>query len=154
MYRVRFWQGGLPFDCTKALIPDDGKRSAVTFMLEGKPVAQDPLYTDERAALAKRKIDRLARSAVALKKQTEEEIEGEEQAKEDFEEVNLSSWLRGQVQYPAFKIFAAVKQRHHQNFNTLRAVVDSLVMDMRLVPEAEVAPHLMRLLDAPGEKAA
>lgn len=149
LHPVHFWQDGLPFDAGGVLVPDDGKKTQWQIVIEGLPVTVKPLYDEKMRLKATRKLTR-------LKNKEKVEPEADELADDDeiahardlaSDDVNLESWLRGQAEYEPFMIFAACRRRYSKNYTKLRDVVEDLVMDDKLVPESEVAGHLLRLLD-------
>jgi hypothetical protein len=146
-YNVHFFQGNLPFDAQGALVPPDPDRAKpwVSKDSEGKPITCYPLYNEQMTKVLEAKLKRAA--AVKAKDEVDDE---EEDASEKLvnlaDEVNLEAWLRGQAKYEPHLIYAACKQRYHRSFTRLREVVEELVYDLKLVPEAEVSTDILRHL--------
>lgn len=152
-YMVHYWQNDLPFDAAGILVPDDGQTQTRTVDMDGKPVICHPLYNAERRAKVARIKERLAKA-----RPVEDPIEvtadsTEEDRVEASQDVNLESWLRGELNYEPWQLYAAAKVRFSKHYGKLRELVQDLVEDERIVPEDQVAPHLLRLLDQPSRAA-
>lgn len=147
-YRVHFMQQGLPFDANGRLIPDDGKTEPFKGLVEGVVTTFHPLYTPAMRELVQKKLDRLKKGIPVQPEELDPELDPEGELQAASEDVNLESWLRGEAQYPAGLIFAACKKRFHKNHVTLRSVIDDLVNEEKIIPEADVATSLLRLLDS------
>lgn len=157
-YRVNAMQGRqvgkklvmLPFDANGELVPDDGKREAYQALnVDGKPVTHQPLYSDDMRAL----VERLTKKAVKQpdpehSEEPEDDEISESPAGEKTDEVNLVSWLKGEVRYTPQAVRAAVKARYHVNHQTIPPLVVALVDDERLVPRDQVCRDLARHLPA------
>jgi hypothetical protein len=147
LYRVRYYQGGFPFDTDGILVPDDGQRGLKEGMdQDGRKVFYPPLYSEPLRVLLNKKLERLLKSSKAqIEPEDDEEIVDAEDFSE--EDVNLEAWLRGDVKYPPHQIYKACRKRYSKNHTSIRSVVNDLVLDEELIPENEVAPELARLLD-------
>lgn len=149
-YRVHFFQSELPFDSQGVLVPDDGK-SAPYFGTspDGKQVSYMPLYTPRMREVLAAKLARFkAGKPVVIDQVT---VHDDEDVKEKAaEEVNIMSWLRGEINYEPHMIFTACAVRYGKRHQTLRSVVEDLILDEGVLPESDVAPHLMRLIDTPA----
>lgn len=149
LYRVAYYQGGLPFDASGLLVPDDGSTAPKLGLgLDGKEVRYPPLYNDEMRKLVAKRLRKVAAPAAAPVETESEgvQIEDDEDAPAS-DEINLEMWLRGEARYQPFQIFAECKKRFNRVHTSLRSVVDDLVLDEKLVPESEVAKDLMALLN-------
>jgi hypothetical protein len=153
-YKVHFWQDDLPFDVNGILVPDDGKTQDFSGVdTESKPVRYQPLYTEARRKKLEKRLARLTKVARAPEP---EELEEEAQANDASpevkaamaSEVNLESWLRGEVQYEPWMIFEAFKARYHRQTHKLGDVVTELVLDEKIVRPEEVVKYLARYLPA------
>ncbi len=158
-YRVHFWQGGrfgkdnilLPFDSNGELIADDGKTEAYQgsgIDPQGKSaiVSYLPLYTEKMRAFLKAKKDRATASQVSNEptiEEDEQDVAGQSAPEDD---VNLESWLRGEVKYQPHQLRAAAKKRYHKTYANIPELIADLVLDEKLVPEDKVAPHLAKFL--------
>lgn len=152
MVRVRFWQGGLPFDAHGALVDDNGQRQPFSGPqdADGKIPRFSPLYDDARAALLAKKRDRMARHI----KDPEPEIvtvEDEEDLKgQAADEVNLAMYLKGEAQYEPWLLFKAVERRYHAKHNKLGDMIVFLVLDLtgdqKIIDESDLAPEFARYL--------
>lgn len=154
MARVRFWQGGLPFDSQGVLIEDDGRRQQFTGGpdSDGKIIRYNPLYDETRAAILAKKRERMARyikdpEPAVVSADDEEEAKG---AAAD--EVNLAMYLKGEAQYEPWLLFKAVERRFHAKFNKLGDMIVFLVIDLEaekkaVVTEAELAPEFQRYIE-------
>jgi hypothetical protein len=154
-YRVHSFQDGLPFGAEGVLVPDDGKRERWSEAIERedgttKIVWHDPLYTDAMRKTLDKKLKKLASTkrvvTKTVKAPTDEDAD-EQAPVFGPDEVNLTSWLRGEINYEPNEIFAAVKKRYGISLTRLREVVIELVDDQKLVPESEVSQKLIVLLD-------
>lgn len=144
-YRVCYWQDDLPYDAREDLVADDGKTNPWIGSVEGKPIEFFPLYTAARRTKVTAKLERLKNA----KRQVEEVVETDEESEattDPSDDVNLVSWLKGDVDYPQFALLKAAKNRYHRNFTRLRDLVEDLVYDEKLVPEESVAPRLIKML--------
>jgi hypothetical protein len=142
-YRVCYWQDELPFDARGELVPDDGKTGPWIGLVEGKQVEFFPLYTPERRQKRDAKLARLNSGKAAI----EAEVDIPAPVKGDSDDdVNLESWLRGEVDYEQFALLKAAKTRYSRNYTRLRDLVEDLVYDEKIVPEDQVAPRLIRML--------
>lgn len=152
-YHVAWFQGGqlkkgkivlLPFDAQGNLVPDDKKEGSWKGTnVEDKPVTYYPLWTqDMRDYLAMKE-----KRAEAVAARTEEEDDVENLSTEELsEEVNFGAWLRGQAKYEWPLIQAAAKKRFGRIFNSKKQLVEDLVIDEKVVPEAEVAAEFKKYL--------
>lgn len=165
-YRVCFWQGfkvgkkivQLPFDSNRMLVHDDGKTEPWQGVdSEAKPCTFHPLYNAEMRDLVKRKIERLtpapgAPAAAPIEDDDNGDDLGAMGSKDDTgDDVNFVSWLRGEVNYQPHELRSAAKTRFHVNFSDIPSLVTGLVLDEKLIPEAQVCARLARLL--PGAAA-
>lgn len=66
--------------------------------------------------------------------------------RDDPNEVNLESWLRGEAQYQFYAIRAAIQKRYSVVVKDQRAAIEALVLDERIVPEGEIASRFKNLL--------
>lgn len=155
LYRVRFWQGQkvkghmvlLPFDAHGNLVPDDGKTTPFQGMgPDGKPLTYHPLYSDAMRALVESKTKKAAAVAKAADEDDEEAEAGE--ASDPVEDVNLESWLRGEARYEPHLLRKAARARFGKNYGDLKEMVVELVLDEKIVPEAEVCAKLAVYLPA------
>lgn len=147
-YGVAYQQDGLYFDARGALVPPGDQKEPWFEVITDdagreRTVRHYPLWTKEMYATYEKKVAKLK------VRETPDEPEAEESDDVTLqgEQVNLEAWLRGNFLYEPFEIFAAVKERYHQNMHRVRDVVQHLVEEERLVPEGEVAGYLMRMLD-------
>lgn len=149
-YRVAFMQGGLPFDIEGILLPDDGKTEPWTAMnADNKLVTHYPLYDPKMRKLVADKMARLNRQAESPDAPIE--IDGNSDESERMaasDDVNLESWLRGEIQYQAWKLFAAAKKRFGKNYTQLKTLVEDLVLDEKIVPEDQVCDGVKAHLTA------
>jgi hypothetical protein len=162
-YHVHSFQDGLPFSADETLVPDDGRTGTWTEALEREDgttriVRHRALYTDKMRALVAKRLKKLSSTKRVVPKAAPAlDDEGDEVAPQlEFgaDEVNLISWLKGEIKYTPNEVFAAVKNRHGIALTRLREVVAHLVDDEKLLPEAQVSPHLLALLDEAASAAA
>jgi hypothetical protein len=141
---VSYIQDDLPYDADGILVPDDGRTDPIDVMHDGQRTRFFPLYTPKLREKLKRKLERVARGQQDDLEVTEHD---DDRVKEDAsEDVNLESWLRGEAKYPAFLIFAACKRRFSKNHTKIRDVVEDLVLEEKIVPEAQVDPHILKYI--------
>jgi len=152
-YKVHYCQDDLPFDSQGNLIPDDWGDNMKEVYIEGEDgskrrVIYKPLYNKAMRDKVAKKLARLKKGQAKLDEKDEvqimEEDESRDQASED---VNLEAYLKGKMVYPAFMIFAAYQKRFHKKTHRLRDVVADLVYDERIIPEAEVHPRILSMID-------
>lgn len=154
-YRVHFWQGRmvgremvlLPFDSQGELVPDDNKTEFWDGKdTEGKPVRHFPLYNKPMRDL----LDRMKKrqTAVADKAETVDELELQDNPDTASEDVNFVSYLRGEARYEWPLLQAAAKKRFHRIFQSKKQMIEDLVMDEKIVTEAELSPEFVKLLPA------
>lgn len=170
-YYVHFMQGGLPFGADKTLVPDDGKDAPWREAIERedgttRQVIHMPLYTKDMRAKVERMVKKLAARMVQRPvnraqvqnqdMEDDDEVAGPDEMTFGPDEINLISWLRGEIDYPPNEIFAACKKRFNKVFSTKRAVIEDLVYDRNppLIQEAELSPALLAILDAPPAQVA
>lgn len=167
-YGVSYFQDSLPFGASKVLVPDDGKTDSWTEAVEREDgstriVRHYPLYTPLMRAKLEKRLKKLSATKRAIARPAPQVVldgDGQEIPAENLtfgpDEVNLISWLKGEIDYQPNEIFAACKKRFGMSFNTKRAVVEELVYDHKppLLPEAEVSPALIAMLDQPASVAA
>lgn len=160
-YHVHAFQDGLPFDAKGVLVPDDGKVESWTEALERedgttKIVRHQPLYTASmRATLEKRMKKLVSSKRVVARKPGVADPDGvDEHLEFGADEVNLISWLKGEIEYTPNEVYAAVKKRYGTSYARLREVVAELVDDQKLVPDADVSPRLLALINEPATSAA
>jgi hypothetical protein len=148
MHSVAFMQGGLPFDTSGNLVgpPEKPEETFRGLNVDGEEVTYRPLWTEEMREKLKAKIKRLKRAAddAEIELANQEPLEAPVDPVED---VNLESWLRGEVQYPFYMLSRAVQQRFHVKCVTMRSLIETLVLDEKIVPEIDVEVRLIRLLD-------
>lgn len=149
-YRVHYWQGGLPFDVSGELIPDDGSAAVREENIDNgdgtfRRITYSPLWNDGMRKLLAKKVQRIEQIAAAPKDDESEE------GKPKSEDVNLEAWLRGEVDYEWFLIAGAAKARFSKNYTNKRDLVEDMVFDERIIPEDQLSPALARVL---GQKAA
>lgn len=150
-YRVAFRQGQrvgdemvlLPFDANGELVPDDGKTQPYAGIVDSKPVMHHPLYTAAMRALVERKMQRLKSAEPTPDAGDEDESRSQNSLVED---VNFVSWLRGEVRYDWALLQVAAKARFSRVFTSKRELVTDLVLDEKLIPEAQVGADLAKLL--------
>lgn len=146
-YRCHYWQRGLPFDAQGILVPDDGKTQPWTAMgSDGKPIVHQPLYNKDMRAEVERRIARMLRSQKDADAERTTQVPAEEPI-DPAEDVNLESYLRGEVDYPFFQLKKACEARFHKKYNRLRTIIEDLVYEEKVIPESQVAPEILRKLD-------
>src|SRR6266567_5153995 len=119
-YHAHYVQDGLPFSADEILVPDDGRNASWTEALERedgttKIVRHHPLYNDRmRATVAKRmkKLASTKRVVARAAPRPDGEDEVEQRLEFGADEVNLISWLKGEINYTPNEVFAAVKKRY------------------------------------------
>jgi hypothetical protein len=144
---VAYMQDGLPYDAEGVLVPDNGATEARDVVIDNARVRFFPLYTDEMRAKRDRKIERIEQG---LPKEEVTELDATDDQEEASEDVNLESWLRGEVRYPPFMIFAACKRRYSKSYSKFRDVIEDLVFDQKIVPEDQLSPDLLRHITQPN----
>lgn len=147
LYRVAFMQGDLPFDSEGNLIPppDEQEVKFKGLNVDSQEVWYHPLWTEARRDKLKQKTKRVRK---ATEEAERELLDAEDDVPADpSEDVNLESWLRGEVQYPFYMLARACQLRFHVKIHTMRALVDCLVLDEKIVAEPDVDLRLIRLLD-------
>lgn len=138
----------LPFDAAGILVPDDGRTAAYAGVADGKPVEHHPLYTEDMRAL----VEQLKKRKSVPKADLADDDEGAGEPEipgtgnDAGSDVNLESWLRGEVKYPFFLLRAAVTARYHRNCNNLATIVVELVQEEKLIPEDQVCEALRQHL--------
>lgn len=150
-YRVHFQQGQrvgkdmvlLPFDSEGNLVPDDGKTEPFQGLVEGKPVTHYPLYNKAMRDLLELK-KRRGKAAQATGEEPVDENPDDETNLAD--EVNFVSWLKGDAKYEWSLLQVAAKQRFSRVFTSKKEMVVDLVMDEKIVPEAELSAEFFKLL--------
>jgi len=161
-YRVYYFQDKLPFGADELLVADDGKKDSWTESVERedgttKIVRHWPLYDDKMRAILDKKLKKLSsqKRVVTKPQRAEADDDGDDQQLMfGPDEVNLSAWLKGEIDYEPNEIFAAVKKRYSVQYSRLREVVIELVEDQNLVPQAEVSPRLLALTNEPQHSSA
>lgn len=160
-YHVHAFQDGLPYDARGVLVPDDGRDASWTEALERedgttKIVRHRPLYTAAMRATLDKRMKKLIGSKRAVARPAAADGQDDVEAHLEFgaDEVNLISWLKGEIEYTPNEIYAAVKKRYNVSYGRLREVVAELVDDQKLLPQEQVAPRLMALIDEPASAAA
>lgn len=148
MHGVFFFQNDLPFDANGNLmpIPEEMEKVFKGPDVDGKETTYHPLWTQARRDKLKTKQKRVKKAQDEADQEilNQEELEAPADPTED---VNLESWLLGEAQYPFYMLARATQQRFHVKVHTMRALVECLVMDEKIVLEPDVDPRLMRLLD-------
>lgn len=151
-YRVHFWQDDLPFDVNEVLVPDDEKRqpfSGPDPNREGHTVQYRPLYTPQRALKAQQKLDRLRKGAKAMRPpEVVDETSPKAEQQAAVTELNFAAWLRGEVQYETWQVFAAFETRYHRKTHKQGDVVSELVLEFKVIPEDQVAPWFKKYLES------
>lgn len=151
-YLVRFKQGGLPFDVNGLLIPPDPdpeRQKPWESIVEGNKVIFRPLYDADTLKKLQARIDRLKKAAAAAPAPDEDDDatkEERDQRSQDVDDVNLESWLRGEIRYEPGLIYAACQKKGRKH-TSLRSVVEDLVLDEGLVPLDKVAAYLKKLIE-------
>lgn len=161
-YHVHAFQDGLPYDARGILVPDDGRSTSWTEALERedgttKIVRHQPLYTAAMRATLEKRMKKLmgSKRVLARPAAASSDNDGVEEPLEfGADEVNLISWLKGEIEYMPNEVYAAVKKRYGVSYGRLREVVAELVDDQKLLPQEQVAPRLMALIDEPASAAA
>lgn len=165
-YRVRYWQGGtlvyqgkkqtvlLPFDIDGELIPpSDGIQEPTKGKdTEGKDVVYKPLYSPQMKMYLEAKKKRVAQMAPVQASEptiddgsnSDEDILG---ATSETDEVNLQAYLRGEVEYPPHAVRKAAQVRYGVSKAKIGELVVELVLDHKLVPEAQLAPKFKALIE-------
>lgn len=160
-YKVHFWQGGmfnkrmvlLPFDAQGILVPDDGKKEPYAGLnVDSKPIEYRPLYDQFMRDLVALKLKKSASAAKGDDQTETDGGDGEPAETVNDNDVNLESWLRGEARYAPHQVRAAVKERFHRSIQKISDIVVDLVLDEKLVLEADVCTALAGYL--PGAKAA
>lgn len=156
-YRVCYWQGQkvgknmvlLPFDAQGLLIADDGKTEPWQGLnVESKAVTHYPLYNKDMRELLARKKQKFAAAATPAEDGADAVEDEDEVEANAAEEVNFTSWLRGEVQYQPHVLRAAAKKRYSKNYALIAELVVDLVLDEKLVPEDQVCEAYKRYLPA------
>lgn len=166
-YHVHSMQGGLPFGADEKLVADDGKTEPWRETIERedgttKVIVHMPLYTNDMRAKVEKMTKKLA-ARLVQRPVARPQVQSQDPEDEDDDapigdamefgpdDVNIISWLRGEVEYPPNEIYTACKKRFNKVFTTKRAVIEDLVYDHKppLILESELAPALMAILDAP-----
>ena len=148
-YRVHFWQGGLPFDVNGLLVPDDNKTQPWSGLnAEGKPEQFKPLYSNAMRDEVAKRVARATRARPI----DPEEPRGPaapptiENTGDAGDVVNFESYLRGEIDYEPQKLFKAYKERYHKAVHRISDLVTDLVLEEKIIPEAEVCPALRQVL--------
>jgi hypothetical protein len=160
-YRVHNWQGGrmgghmvvLPFDANGDLVPDDGKLETWKGTdAEAKPVTYHPLYSPLMRKYLAAKLARMESVAAtqsnpdALEEPGEDEDNLGEAAASSI--VNFVAWLKGTAKYQPHVLRKAAQEKYSKNYPKIRQLVVDMVLDERLVPEADVCAELRKYLPA------
>lgn len=148
MHGVFFFQNDLPFDAQGNLIPipEEMEKPFKGLDVDGKETLYSPLWTQARRDKLKTKQKRVKKA----QEEAEQEVLNQEEMEapaDPTEDVNLESWLLGEAQYPFYMLARATLQRFHVKVHTMRALVECLVMDEKIVAEPDVDLRLIRLLD-------
>lgn len=148
-YRVAHMQGGLPFDIDGVLVPDDGKTGPwQSLNADNKPVMHHPLYNEKMRAVVKQRTERLNKQAESPDAPLEIDANSDENDRmAASDDVNLESWLRGEIQYQSWKLFAAGRKRFGKVYTQLKTLVEDLVLDEKIVPEDQCCPGVRAYLD-------
>ncbi len=150
-YGVHFIQDGLPFNAGGDLIADNGKSGPYKGLnLDGKEIIHQPLYDDAMRAKVKLKLERqakLARGARLAEEPVVDELSEEEEKEAAAAEINFESWLRGEVEYEPFMLYAAAKTRFGSRYTKLCDLIEDLVEDHKLIPIEMLASSRARVLD-------
>jgi hypothetical protein len=142
-YLVAFMQGGLPFDVNGALVPDNGSTAVQDVVIDNVRIRYHPLWTDAMRAILAKKIARLEKHVIPEEPDADAASDKEEQ-EAAVDDVNLELWLRGHAKYESWQIFAACRKRKGINPHSIASAVESLVLDMRVIPEDDLAPYLRK----------
>lgn len=155
-YKVCFMQSAkvngqivqLPFDASDELVPDDGATEPRPGLnAEGKPITYYPLYSPLMRELVKAKLQKLVQASNAAVNDGPPELVIEEGAESDpFDDVNFSSWLKGETKYDWMLLQGAAKKRYGRVFQSKRQMVEDLVCDEQVIPEAQVCAELQKHL--------
>jgi hypothetical protein len=161
-YLVHYVQNGLPFGANELLVPDDGRTESWKMSIERedgttKVITMHPLYTKEMRETVKRRTEKLASKQRVLKKPTAQSIAPQDPEDELDEadlmfgpdEVNVMSWLRGEVDYEPNELYAACKKRFSRVFTSKREIIEELVIDAEkpLVPQSQLAPEFRAMFE-------
>lgn len=127
---VHFFQDSIPFDVRGEAIPS--------------------LINDDKGRKAfERKMKRL--SMEAEEAEVDVAAEDAENADDDddvtADDVNLESWLRGEVKYPWFKVSAAIRDRYSLVVINQSQAVRFLVMEQKLETKATVSEKFKDFLN-------
>jgi len=120
---IRFWQDGLPFDALGQLCVahlNDAQRAAA----------------DAKAPRRQMSDDRDQRSDSDIRPLTSD-ISGSE--------VNLELWAKGEVRYPPFKVFAAIRERYSKSVSTFADAIEFLVNEAKLIPASQASRKLLAM---------
>jgi hypothetical protein len=156
-YRVHFYQGQmvgkdmilLPFDSKGELVPDDGRTEPWPGKdSDGKPIVHFPLYNQPMRDLLERKRKRQAVAAAKVESSVDDDDDLGAGGGDASDDVNFESYLRGEAKYDWTLIQAAARKRFSRIFTSKRQLVEDLVLDERLIPEAQLSPDLARHLPA------
>lgn len=154
-YLVRFWQGQLvgkkmvllPFNAHGELVPDDGKTEPWQGKdADGKLIVHYPLYTKDMRELLDRKKKRIAGMAVKDEAASEAGLDEQEESSSLSDDVNFVDWLQGKMRYEPHLLRAAARKRYGKSVSRIGELVTDLVLDEKLVPEAEVCADLAKHL--------
>lgn len=145
-YRAVTCQGGLYFDANDKLIPDDGRREPFPGVTtDGKQTLYCPLYNDDMRKLVARRLERLVRHG-SFAAEPDEKPADPDESLPDTDLVNLTMWLKGEVEYPDHLIIRAVRERHFTNVKNLGEAIDFLcfvnkppLLHPRLLPPKRMA---------------
>ena len=117
-------------------------------VVEGQKIIFRPLYDADMLKKLQARLDRMKKGAPASPNADDDDSTKEERRERDeaVDDVNLESWLRGETEHEPFLIYAACQKRFARKHQSLRSVVEDLVLDEQLVPAGQIAPRLMKLI--------
>lgn len=130
-YRSVTCQNGLYFDANDHLLPDDGRTEPFKGMnMEGKETLYFPLYNNDMRRLVARRLERLMRHGSSLMPEPERVADPDESLP-DTDLVNLTMWLKGEVEYPDNLVCRAVRERHFKTVRSTKEAVDFLAYELK-----------------------
>lgn len=148
-YKVHFWQDDLPFDSQGELVPDDNRTGTWRAKTaDQKDVEHTPLWTEKMRGKVEKKLARLNKATVSIEDDEPVNAESEDDArKKAAEEVNIGSFLRGEVNYQKWALFEAVRARYGKRYTSIETLVNELVLDEKVIPEEQLADRYKKHLD-------
>jgi hypothetical protein len=147
-YHVHFFQDGLPFDAEGKLVPDDGKEGGWKGVgADGKPIDYRPLYTQAMRMKVMKKMTKHANGlqvSAPADDDLNEDVETREAASD---EINLKSWLMGEIDVPFYMIVIAIKKRCSTAVASIPEAVRFLVMEEAVCGKNQLRPDFARHLE-------